>query len=268
MAVVLPAPFGPTSANTAPSGTSSVSPRSASTWRKFLASLRCAMGCSSFVPPRAPASRRQCSSMAACSSATVRPSFLASTVNCSTSCPSSRARSLRRSGRRLQHHRADARPHLQQPFGGQLSDDFVRRVGMNLHGFAQGANRRERVARPKLAGDHGLLGGKRHLFVHRNARLRIELKRNHRRLPAWPNAACITTVLCHMLQWNARANWAREAGSVARRRHRGDRRPVHTPNDGAAELPTGVSASPRAAVCSAWPSAIDWRGRASAHLSR
>ena len=91
-----------------------------------------------------------------------------------------------RAGRRLEHYRADARPHFEQSFGGQLGDHLVGGIGMNLHGLAQGANGGKGIAGAKLAGDHGLLRGESHLFVYRDAGLKGEAKGNQGSPPRLP----------------------------------------------------------------------------------
>ena len=80
----------------------------------------------------------------------------------------------------LSHHRSQAGTHFDQAFCDELRHNFVRRVGINLQGFAQSADRGERVARPHLARDHGLFRGVDYLFVERNARLEREAERDHR----------------------------------------------------------------------------------------
>ena len=63
------------------------------------------------------------------------------------------------------NNRAEAGAHLDQTFGDELRNNFVRRVGVDLEGFAQSANRREGVAGAHLPRDDGLFRGVDHLFV-------------------------------------------------------------------------------------------------------
>jgi hypothetical protein len=79
----------------------------------------------------------------------------------------------------LYNYRANAGTDLEQALRGQLRNYFVRGVGVDFHGFAERANGWKGIAGAQLAGDHGLLGGKRHLFVDRNAGLRSQPEWNH-----------------------------------------------------------------------------------------
>ncbi len=81
--------------------------------------------------------------------------------------------------RRSRHYCSNARFNFQQPLIGQMDDDFVRCVGIDLEGFTQRTNRRKRIARPHLARDHGLFSGIDYLFTDRYARPKDQAERYH-----------------------------------------------------------------------------------------
>src|SRR5579863_1236556 len=62
---------------------------------------------------------------------------------------------------------------------GQLRNDFVCGVGIDLQCLAKRTDGRKRVTRSELTRHHSLLGGERGLFVNRNARLKCQAEWDH-----------------------------------------------------------------------------------------
>jgi len=70
--------------------------------------------------------------------------------------------------------------HFEQALGLELRDDLHRRVGMDLEGLAQGADRRERLTRLQSSRDDRAASGKADLLMHRSAGTDLTPERNHR----------------------------------------------------------------------------------------
>src|ERR1035437_4080893 len=179
MAVVLPAPLGPISANTEPAGTSSVKPASASTppYLFSIPSVRSMMsGLLPFLPPPQLAPLAGDKLLQFLQADPQLDSLHRQRFHV----PRQQTPPFRASrGPPLGDHGADAGPHLQQAFLLQLCDHLLRGIEVNLNGRAESPDRWKRLARPDPAGDDGLLGREGHLLMHRDAGLQRKPEGDH-----------------------------------------------------------------------------------------